>query len=323
MLKNDDQKKWRIRDAEGNMFGPATLETLVKWARDGRLAADQTISPEDDGETWTPVDAFPEFAMDWAAELAPGKFFGPVNRDAMREFIRSGDVPEDVSQFVRVKSIDESPEALRTENAELRSQLELLREDFGKRTAKLEADLAAAQSEKRLTAGELSTRDLEFEAERQAFAAEKSRMEAERQALAAEKSKLKAEIAKADKRAEVLAAQVAESEAHNRSREADLARIAELEKQLHEAGNEVKSLRKELDTQASDARRKLKETEVAHLAEIKELESRLREARDLSDRVAAMQRREDSIKRLLSQVSTMLSSDKPDIAEAEAVIVEQ
>jgi len=314
-------KKWKIRDAEGNFFGPATMETLKKWARDGRLAADQSIS--DDDKTWRPVDSFPELGMDWAAELAPGKFFGPVHRDAMGEFIRSGDVSEDMAKFVRVRSMDEAPSALLAENAELRAKIDALRADFAERSAKLESEVEAAVAERRLAAGELSTRDLDFEAERQAFAAERSRMDAERQALAAEKSKLMAEIAKADKRAEVLAAQVAEAGSRSRSRESDIARIAELEKQVMETAAELKAVRGELDRQAADARRKLKEAEVAHLAEKKELETKLRGAKELADSVAAAKSRENSVKRLLSQINSILAAggDTPAIVEADAVII--
>ena len=322
-MATDKARQWKIRDAEGNIFGPATIDTLVKWARDGRLSADQSATC-DDGANWRPVDSFPELEMDWAAELAPGKFFGPVNRDAMKEFIRNGDVSEDMAQFVRVKSIEESPVALREENASLKVQIERLRADFAERTGKLESELAAAEAEKRMAAGELSTRDLDFDAERQAFAAEKSRMDAERQALAAEKSKLKAEVAKAEKRAEVLAAQVAEAESRSRSREADLARIAELEKKVAEAAGEIRRLKAELDNQEAAARRRLKDTETKHLAETKELEARLREARNAAEAVTALRKREDAARRLASQLATMLSApEKDDIAEADAVIVEQ
>ena len=311
---------WKIRDAEGNFFGPATMETLRTWARDGRLAADQSISA--DGDSWTPVDTIEELEMDWAAELAPGKFFGPVHRDAMKEFIRSGDVAEDMPQFVRVKSIDESPVALREENAELKAQIEALRKDFAVRASKLEADLSAAQTAQRMAAGELATRDLDFEAERQGFAAEKSRMEAERQALAAEKTKLKAEIAKAEKRAEVLAAQVADSEARNRSREADMARISELEKQVKESEKEVRQLKAELESQAADARRKLKAAEISHLNEKKEFESRLRGEKVLSDQIAALQNREESVRRVILQAMSLIGKGGEEIDEADAVIVD-
>lgn len=322
-MATDKSLQWKIRDAEGNIFGPATIDTLVKWARDGRLSAEQTASC-DDGASWLPVDSFPELEMDWAAELAPGKFFGPVNRDAMAEFIRSGDVSADMAQFVRVKSIEESPVALREENASLKTQMERLRADFAQRTGNLEKELASAVAEKRMAAGELATRDLDFDAERQAFAAEKSRMEAERQALTAEKSRLAADVAKAEKRAEVLAAQVTEAESRSRSREADLARIAELEKKVAEAAGEIRRLKSELESQEAAARRRLKDTEVSHLAEKKELEAKLREAHSAVDAVAVLKKREDAARRLASQLAAMLSApEKDDIAEAEAVIVEQ
>lgn len=312
--------QFKIRDAEGNLFGPASMETLVKWARDGRLAAEQELS--EDGVAWRPVDSFPELEMDWAAELAPGKFFGPVHRDAMREFIRSGDVSEDMAQFVRVKTLDDSPVALREENASLKAQLERLRGDFAERTAKLEAELSTAIAERRLAAGELSTRDLDFDAERQAFAAEKSRMEAERQALAAEKTRLKADAAKAERRAEVLAAQISEAESRVRSREADLARIAELEKQLGEANAEVRRLKGELDGAAADGRRRLKEAEMAALAERKALEARFKEAVADAEAAAALRRRADAARCLVTQLSSLLAGDADKVEIADAVIIE-
>lgn len=323
MPNESKERRWMIRDAEGKLFGPATMETLVKWARDGRLAAEQSISPEDDGVKWDPVDTVAEFEMDWAAELAPGKFFGPVNRDAMKEFIRTGDVPEDVAQFVRVKSLEDSPEALRRENGELKARIAALRADFEERSAKLEAELSEAENERRLAVGELSTRDMEFDAERQSFAAERSRMDAERQGLAAEKSKLQAELAKAEKRADVLAARVAETEARSRSRESDLARIAELENQGREAAKEIKMLQAELDSQGADARRRIKEAEVSFLEEKKDFEARLRSAREAIDGLAALRKREDAVRRLLSQINALFAAGKAENAEiADAVIVD-
>lgn len=309
-----------IRDVEGNLFGPATMETLVKWARDGRLAAEQELS--EDGESWTPVDAFPELAMDWAAELAPGKFFGPVNRDAMREFMRSGDISEEVAKFVRVKSIDESPSDLKAENDGLRAQLEQLRSDFTERTSKMEAELSAATAEKLRVAGELSTRDLDFEAERQAISAERSSIAAERQSLAAEKSKLKAELAKAEKHAALLAAQVADNEAMKRSHAADMARIAELEKKLEDATGEVTKLKADIETQAADARRRIKDAEIAALAEKREMEAKLKEAQAAADAVTALRKRDDAARRLASQLASLLAADAESAEIVDAEIIE-
>ena len=319
-VKNAEEKKWKIRDAEGKVFGPATLESLKAWARDGRLAEGQELSCDD--ETWLPVDSMPELEMDWVTELAPGKFFGPVNRDAMKEFIRNGDVSADMPQFVRMKSVDETPEALRAENAELKAQIEALRKDFGVRTAKLEADLAVAQTERRMAVGELSSRDLEFEAERQAFAAERSRMEAEKLALAAEKTKLNAEIAKASKRAEVLSAQVADAEARSKSRESDIARIAELEKLAENAKKEIKELKAALEDQAADARRKLKDADIGFAKEREEFQGRLRDVKALTDKIAALQNREESVRRVIMQAMSIIGKAGVEIEEADAVLVD-
>lgn len=323
MTAENEEKKWKIRDADGKTFGPASMESLKAWARDGRLVA-QMVSY--DGNNWFPAESLPELEMDWLTKLPDGRYFGPMNRDAMKEYIHDGDITEEMPMFVRMKSIDESPETIRRENEELRNRIVELRKDFEARASKLEADLAGALSEKRMASNELSTRDLDFEAERQAFNAERSRMDAERQGLAAEKLKLKAEIAKAEKRAEVLLSQVTEAESRSRSREVDVARIAELEKQIAELNRENKRLKAELDNQAADARRKLKDAEVNFLKDKEELEGRLKASKDLSDRIKAYETREESLRRILMQANSIIgkASGKNNevITDADAYVVE-
>lgn len=309
------EKKWKIRDPKENkIFGPATMEMLKTWAQDGRLAPGQELSCDD--RNWFAVESLPDLEMDWVVSLPDRVFYGPVNREAMKELIRSGELSEECPQFVRMKPGEDSPVLMRQENAELKKQLELLRQDFTARAAKLEADLAEADSRRRLAESELSTRDLDFDAERQQFSAELSRMEAERQALAAEKLKLRAEIAKAEKRAEVLAGQLADSEVRNRSREADNARISELEKLLREAENEVKMLKSSLENQSADARRALKKAEVAFFAEKESYEARLRETKFLADKVKSMQAREDALRRAINQAYSIIGSAEEIVDDA-------
>ena len=82
------EKMWKVKAEDGSVFGPASMATLLAWARDGRLAASHVISS--DGKTWTPVASHSELAMDWIAEISPGKFYGPIHRDALDELLRNG-----------------------------------------------------------------------------------------------------------------------------------------------------------------------------------------------------------------------------------------
>ena len=60
------EKMWKVKAEDGSVFGPASMATLLAWARDGRLAASHVIST--DGKAWTPVASHPELAMNWIAE---------------------------------------------------------------------------------------------------------------------------------------------------------------------------------------------------------------------------------------------------------------
>ncbi len=259
--------------------------------------------------------------MDWLVKLEDGTFWGPIHADAMKEHMRQGELKESLPVFMRVPSIDEG-KAVRDENDRLRIQLEDLRKDFTSRILNLEAEIEKLTAEHRLTLSDLSTRDLDFDAERQAFAAERSRLEAEQKVLSAEKIKLQAELAKAEKRVEVLSAQAQDSETRNRAREIDLARISELEKRLQAAQAEAKALNTKLENQAADFRREKKKLEVDFLKDVEELKKKLRDSAAYGDLVKAKQPREEQIRRLYTQLGSLLGQGSEPILDADAVIVE-
>ena len=64
------RRMWRVRSDKGDLFGPADIETLQAWARDGRLAPTSTVS--EDNQNWVPVTSITEIEMDWLAEMGPG-----------------------------------------------------------------------------------------------------------------------------------------------------------------------------------------------------------------------------------------------------------
>ncbi len=305
------EKQWKIKDGQGKVFGPATLDVLKTWARDARIMPGLVASCDD--KNWIPVESISELEMNWSAKLPDGLFFGPMHHDALKDFIRQGGVSEDSPIFVRVASIDDTDSALADENKNLKKQLEDLRSDFTSRVSKLEAELESALSERRVALSDLSTRDLEFDAERQAF-------EAERQSFVAECTKLKAAVAKAEKRADISMANATEIEARCRSSEIDMARISELEKLLQDSQEKINAMKEQLDKQDYEARKEKKEMDIRFIKEKDELLLKLRESEAYADKVKALESREETLRRLVGQLSSVFSSGDEAVVDAEEVI---
>ncbi len=306
MAAEKQEITWKVKSEDGTVFGPATMATLLAWARDGRLAATNVISS--DGKTWTPVASHPELSMDWIAEITPGKFFGPIHRDALDELIRNGEIGRDAAQYARARTADDRPARLREQNTSLSAQVEALRAAFAEKAAKLEDELAASESANAELKAQLETRDLEFEAERQGFRAAES--------------KIQAELAKAEKRSASLAAQVQQGGERDRSRAADVARIAELEAKVATLEAALADLRRKSDEAAANARRAFRETDEALQKERAEFTRFRTEAQASASRLKAMEIREDSMKKLLQQASAILAESAPAsgiIEDAEVV----
>lgn len=304
MATDKKEAAWKVRAEDGSVFGPASMATLLAWARDGRLAATHVISK--DGTNWTPVASHPELAMDWIAEISPGKFYGPIHKDAMDELVRDGTIAADAPRYARTRTADEDPAALKGEIASLRSEMDALRADFVARASKLEEELAAAEAASADLKAQLETRDLEFEAERQGFKAAETRMQAE--------------LAKAGKKAETLAEQVRQDGGRARSRAADEARIAELEAKLSALEDTTKKAKAQSDAEVADVRRALRDAETQLQTE-KEAFNRFRsEAQGATSRLKAMEIREESLRKLIQQISAVMNeTTSATIEDAEVV----
>lgn len=128
---------WHIRTDAGQTFGPATLETLQKWASEGRIAANYHVSS--DGRQWIPPADVPELQMQWVIELAPNKFFGPAHHQVVEELRQSPDFAS-----LRLYSLHDPEVAKRLE------QLESVNKAYAETTAQLQQlqqlhlDLSAA-----------------------------------------------------------------------------------------------------------------------------------------------------------------------------------
>ena len=295
MATEAKEQTWKVKAEDGSVFGPASMATLLAWARDGRLAASHVISS--DGKTWTPVASHPELAMNWIAEISPGKFYGPIHRDALDELVRNGTIDADAPQYVRTRSAEDQPARLREQNASLAAQIEALRANFEGRAAKFEEELEAAETANSELKTQLETRDLEFEAERQDF---RSR-----------ESKLKAELIKAEKRAETLSAQAQQTEGRGRTRAADAARIAELESKATALEEALEKLRTESAEAGAEARRAFREADTALQKERADFARFRSEAQTSASRLKALEIREESMRKLLQQASAIMAEATP------------
>ena len=90
MTTND--KDWFVRTADGSVYGPATVETMIGWAKDGRIDPSGFVSR--DRLKWEPAQLMPELEMKWLVEAEPGKVFGPFNRALVSSLFANGSLPK-------------------------------------------------------------------------------------------------------------------------------------------------------------------------------------------------------------------------------------
>ena len=92
-------REWYVRTADGSVYGPADVASLVSWAEDGRLDADTSVSK--DRVSWTPAPLMDELAMSWLVEIKPGKVVGPFNRRYLIDSSATGVLPPEARVYRR------------------------------------------------------------------------------------------------------------------------------------------------------------------------------------------------------------------------------
>jgi hypothetical protein len=92
-------REWYVRTADGSVYGPADVASLVSWAEDGRLDADTSVSK--DRVSWTPAPLMDELAMSWLVEIKPGKVIGPFNRRYLIDSSATGVLPPEARVYRR------------------------------------------------------------------------------------------------------------------------------------------------------------------------------------------------------------------------------
>jgi len=102
-------KEWFFRSEEGKVYGPAEIETLKTWVKDGRIEPTGFVSK--DRVKWIQAPQLPELEMKWLVETQPGKIFGPFNRELVKHLVATGDIPQSASIYRRYEMpVDKDPE---------------------------------------------------------------------------------------------------------------------------------------------------------------------------------------------------------------------
>ena len=104
----NESKEWFVRAESGEVYGPATLASLVSWAREGRIGPTGFASR--DRISWTPLQLLAELEMKWLVETEPGKVFGPFNREVVVRLFKDGAVPESAKAYrLHELPVDQDP----------------------------------------------------------------------------------------------------------------------------------------------------------------------------------------------------------------------
>ena len=91
------KREWYVRTADGRVYGPADIASLVTWAEDGRIEPTGFVSR--DRINWTPAQLMPELEMKWLVETEPGKVFGPFNRALVISLFSRKAVPDGAKAY--------------------------------------------------------------------------------------------------------------------------------------------------------------------------------------------------------------------------------
>ena len=98
-MADKEQKEggYYVRGADGKVFGPVDMATLVEWAGDSRI--EPTTSVSRDQTAWIAAPMVPELGMTWLVETAPGTFYGPFRRSVVDGLLSEGTIPRDTRLY--------------------------------------------------------------------------------------------------------------------------------------------------------------------------------------------------------------------------------
>ncbi len=89
-MADESQSWYLLKNDDGTIFGPITLEQLVQWATDAQVSPLDKIST--DAQNWMRSPMLPDLQMDYLVEVSPDQFYGPTTLGAVREFLQAGEI---------------------------------------------------------------------------------------------------------------------------------------------------------------------------------------------------------------------------------------
>ena len=90
----DANQNWFLmKNEDGSVFGPISLEQLIQWAVDAQVSPLDKVSVDE--QTWMKAPMLPELEMDYLVEVTPDQFYGPTTIGAVREFLEAGEINQD------------------------------------------------------------------------------------------------------------------------------------------------------------------------------------------------------------------------------------
>jgi len=86
-----------VRTEAGQVYGPASQDSLRTWAEEGRIEPTGFLSR--DRINWMPAQLMSELGMKWLVETEPGKVYGPFNRQVVIRLCREKQAGEHVRVY--------------------------------------------------------------------------------------------------------------------------------------------------------------------------------------------------------------------------------
>ena len=103
-----EEREWFVRTEDGSVYGPTDLQSLVQWAKDGRIEPTSFVSS--DRVSWMPAPQKGELGMTWLVEVEQGKVYGPFARSVVSQLFSDGSVPKSAKVYrLHEGAVDQDP----------------------------------------------------------------------------------------------------------------------------------------------------------------------------------------------------------------------
>lgn len=101
-------REWFVRTEDGSVYGPTRMQSLVQWAKDGRIEPTSFVS--NDRVSWMPAPQKAELDMTWLVEVEQGNVYGPFARSVVSQLFSDGSVPKSAKVYrLHEGAVDQDP----------------------------------------------------------------------------------------------------------------------------------------------------------------------------------------------------------------------